>query len=517
MRCNSCGVDNPPEARFCFECGKNIISKSPLSPSNEDKVLHCSKCGVSNPRNMSFCFECGTPLTQVQTLQSNICPTCGIPVDSTNYYCPNCGQSVGIQPSIGAKKSEVISGVETKQICPSCGQKTSGDYCTSCGFHLKDRDSPVEWWYCARDSAIMQEINTTTQFLISRENTDKAIAQALAEKSFPEHFRSSIKSLTNQVFIHDSKSKFCSITQVKCPVCGQTSYASINQKPTDLQTRGLAAQYLSGSAILRNGIFYLKTYRGFLVITFVAILLDILLDLLGFGVMSFLDPISSTIGGSGIGVNLSLELLITNLVMSFLITSFIQSWYLASLAQLRRSASQSFNLFESLQESVKKLPKVIVLQLLMLSVSLSSLFGITFLGAGSILSMTDTYNSMAILTSMLLILILLLLVAIMTFVFNALFTYILPAYFFEPDGGVTNSIKRTYRFSRRYFWTTVGMIIVFSFLSGLSTYLTIPSILFLSVPIIPTLLTSLVTRFVEAFRTVSFAWAYDEFKEELRV
>ncbi|MHA1542906.1 MAG: double zinc ribbon domain-containing protein, partial [Candidatus Hodarchaeales archaeon] len=512
MRCTNCGADNPPEARFCFECGKEVLNKSSLSPSKEEEVLHCSKCGVSNPRNMSFCFECGTPLTQVQKVESNICPTCGIPVDSTNYYCPNCGQSVGIQPAIGAKKSDIISSVETKQICPSCGQKTSGDYCTSCGFHLKDRDNPVEWWYCARDSAIMQEIDPSTQFLISKENTDKAIAQALTEKNFPEHFRSSIKSLTNQVFAHDSKFKFCSITQVKCPVCGQTSYASINQKPTDLQTRGLAAHYLSGSTILRNGIFYLKNYKGFLIITLVAILLDILLDLMGFGVMSFLDPLSSTIGVPGISEYLSIELLLINLIMSFLITSFIQSWYLASLHQLRTSASQSFNLIESLQEGVKKLPKVIVLQLLILIISFSSLIGITVLGAGSILSLTDTYNSTAILTSMLLILVLLLLVAVMTFVVNALFTYILPAYFFEPDGGVTNSIKRTYRFSRKYFWTTVGMIIVFSFLSGLSTYLTIPSLLFLSVPIIPTLLTSLASRLVEAFRTIAFAWAYDEFK-----
>ena len=517
MRCNNCGAHNPPEARFCFECGKEILRKSALSPSKEEEGLHCSKCGVSNPKNMSFCFECGTPLTQDHKVESSICPTCGIPVDSTTYFCPNCGQSVGIQPAIGAKKSKIISSVETKQICPSCGQKTSGDYCTSCGFHLKDRDNPVEWWYCARDSVIMQEIDPSTQFLLSKENTDKAIAQALTEKKFPEHYRSSIKSLTNQVFAHDSKSKFCSITQVKCPVCGQTSYASINQKPTGLQTRGLAAHYLSGSTILRNGIFYLKNYKGFLVITLVAILLDVLLDLIGFGAMSFLDPLSSTIGIPGISGNLSWELLLTNLVMSFLITSFIQSWYLASFHQLRRNASQSFNLIESLQEGVKKLPKVIALQLLILIVSISSLIGVTVLGAGSILSLTDIGSTTSVLTVMLVIMVLLLLSAVMSFVINALLTYILPAYFFEPDGGVTNSIKRSYRFSRRYFWTTVGMIIVFSFLSSLSSYLAIPSILFLNVSIIFTLLTSLVSRLVEAFRTIAFAWAYDEFKEELRV
>ncbi|MHA2028247.1 MAG: double zinc ribbon domain-containing protein [Candidatus Kariarchaeaceae archaeon] len=516
MRCNNCGADNPPEARFCFECGKEIFSKSSISPSKEESVLHCSKCGVSNPKNMSFCFECGTPLAREQEVESNICPTCGIPVDSTAYNCPNCGQSVGIKPAIGAKKSVIISSDETKQICPSCGQKTSGDYCKSCGFHLKDRDNPVEWWYCARDSAIMQEIDPSTQFLISKENTDKAIASALTEKNFPEHFRSSIKSLTNQVFAHDSKSKFCSVTQVKCPVCGQTSYASINQKPTGLQTSGLAAHYLSGSTILRNGIFYLKNYKGFLVITLVAILLDILLDLMGFGVTSFLDPLSSTFT-PGIGESLPIELLLANLIMSFLITSFIQSWYLASFHQLRKNASQSFNLIESLQEGIKKLPIVIALQVLILFISLSSIIVVTVLGAGSILSFTDFENTTSILTIMLLMLVLLLLSAVISFVISTLLTYMLPAYFFEPDAGVTNSIKRSYRFSRRYFWTTVGMIIVFSFLSGISSYLAIPSILFLNIPIIPMLLTSIVSRLVEAFRTIAFAWAYDEFKEEIRI
>ena len=130
--------------------------------------------------------------------------------------------------------------------------------------------------------------------------------------------------------------------------------------------------------------------------------------------------------------------------------------------------------------------------------------------------MTDTYNPTAILTSMLLILVLLVVVAVMTFVLNTLFTYILPAYFFESDGGVTNSIKRTYRFSRRYFWTTVGMIIVFSFFTGIGTYITIPAILLMSGPLIPVLITSIFGRLVEAFRTIAFGWAYDEFKEEIR-
>ena len=516
MRCNNCGADNPAEARFCYECGKDNLSKPTLSPSKEE-VLYCSKCGVSNSANMNYCLECGNPLIKKQKIVSNICQTCGIPVDSSNYYCPNCGQTVGVKPAI-TSKSETISSVETKKLCPSCGQKTSSDFCPSCGFHLKDRDSPIDWWYCARDSAIMQEINASNQFLISRENTDKAIALALEEKRFPEHSRLSIKSLTTQVFAHDSKSKFCSIAEVVCPVCGQTSYASINQKPTGLQTRGLASHYLSGSAILRNGIFYLKNHKGFFVITLVAILLDIMIALLGFGATTtLLDPITSTIGDPGLLLSQTIELLLINLVISFFITSFIQSWYLASFRQLRRNASQSFDLVESLQEAIKKLPKVVVLQFFVFLISLTSVIGVTVLGAGLILSMTDAYNYTSLLSMMLLILVLILFVAVMSFILNALLTYILPAYFFEPDGGVTNSIKRTYKFSRRYFWTTVGMLIVFSFLSGISAYLAIPSILFINVPLIPILLTSTVGRLVEAFRTIAFGWAYDEFKEEIRV
>ena len=107
MRCNNCGADNPPEARFCFECGKEILGKSALSSSKEEDVIHCSKCGVSNPPNMNYCFECGTPLEKVQKIESNLCPTCGISVDTSTYNCPNCGQSIGVQPVSGVKKSEI--------------------------------------------------------------------------------------------------------------------------------------------------------------------------------------------------------------------------------------------------------------------------------------------------------------------------------------------------------------------------------------------------------------------------
>ena len=50
MRCPSCGFDNPPEMKFCGQCGTT------LSP-------RCSRCGFENPAGFAFCGQCGTPLT----------------------------------------------------------------------------------------------------------------------------------------------------------------------------------------------------------------------------------------------------------------------------------------------------------------------------------------------------------------------------------------------------------------------------------------------------------------------
>jgi Double zinc ribbon len=50
MRCPSCGFENPPEMKFCGQCGTT------LSP-------HCSRCGFENPAGFAFCGQCGTSLT----------------------------------------------------------------------------------------------------------------------------------------------------------------------------------------------------------------------------------------------------------------------------------------------------------------------------------------------------------------------------------------------------------------------------------------------------------------------
>ena len=46
MRCTRCQHENPPQAKFCLECGTRF-------------VLTCTKCGTELPAGAKFCLECG--------------------------------------------------------------------------------------------------------------------------------------------------------------------------------------------------------------------------------------------------------------------------------------------------------------------------------------------------------------------------------------------------------------------------------------------------------------------------
>src|SRR5919106_6869998 len=49
MKCTRCQHENPPQAKFCLECGARL-------------TLTCSRCGTELPPEAKFCLECGEPL-----------------------------------------------------------------------------------------------------------------------------------------------------------------------------------------------------------------------------------------------------------------------------------------------------------------------------------------------------------------------------------------------------------------------------------------------------------------------
>src|SRR5712692_6354067 len=49
MQCPACRHENPPQAKFCLECGARM-------------VLACAKCRAELPPTAKFCLECGEPV-----------------------------------------------------------------------------------------------------------------------------------------------------------------------------------------------------------------------------------------------------------------------------------------------------------------------------------------------------------------------------------------------------------------------------------------------------------------------
>ena len=50
MKCPRCQHENPPNAKFCLECGARL-------------ALACGSCGTELPALARFCLQCGQPVT----------------------------------------------------------------------------------------------------------------------------------------------------------------------------------------------------------------------------------------------------------------------------------------------------------------------------------------------------------------------------------------------------------------------------------------------------------------------
>ena len=72
MECELCGQDNPPEARFCSNCGTSLVARE--APS---AAIQCPQCGQDNPGETFFCTNCGADLTRMGEPPS---PTEGAPL-----------------------------------------------------------------------------------------------------------------------------------------------------------------------------------------------------------------------------------------------------------------------------------------------------------------------------------------------------------------------------------------------------------------------------------------------------
>src|SRR4051812_44589081 len=62
VKCSVCDTTNPPAARFCMECGKEL-------------GFHCFVCGWPAPRSSRYCGQCGVALAEESTCDRAMSPS----------------------------------------------------------------------------------------------------------------------------------------------------------------------------------------------------------------------------------------------------------------------------------------------------------------------------------------------------------------------------------------------------------------------------------------------------------
>ncbi|UCG04283.1 MAG: zinc ribbon domain-containing protein [Candidatus Heimdallarchaeota archaeon] len=520
MKCLKCGTANPDQAKFCFECGTTLPEPLKTDLAKTTTYKYCPKCSTSNPITGLFCFECGNPLEDISRPQPRLCPTCGISIDSSRLFCPNCSQSL-IEKPLDVKE-EQISTIETRTECPACGQLTTGDYCRSCGFNLLKRQQkrPLDWWYCDRDSAIMAEIDPNSQILVSRSSLDESLAQAIDNNILQHQDREKARSLALQLF-ESTNTKFEVLSQVRCPVCSQKSLAPTTKRPRQVGIRYTQEITLNVSSMLHNGMFYLRTYPKLLLIALCAIVVDVGVLLLGFGVISALstDSLLSFLGvpitGTSIpigGFTSTLNTLFVGTIASFTVNILVQCWYYTSLKEITNN--KPLEIGKSFKNSLRYFPRALGAQILILAAGIGFIIGLVlvFIIFAGIFFYDIGYQFVLLL--LLFLLIGILGVGVLAMLLNVLLSYVNMSIVFD-EGGIILGLKRSWRFARKFFWTTVGIIIIFSIGSYIVGYVQAFSYMFAYLAILPSLITALIytilTRLIEAYKSLSMGWGYQAF------
>ena len=453
IQCPKCGRDNPSQAKFCFNCGDNLEQTKDFITFSPTLSKHCQQCGEDNPENALFCYSCGIELKkQIKTSpKSKICPTCGITVNYSTSFCPNCNQLLGEETVVSEPK---ISSIQQKageiRECPACGLEVKGDYCHNCGYHLLEtqKRSSHNWWYCQRDSAIMAEVDQNQQIPVSRESVDESLAKAIDSRILQPHDREKAKILALQILDEGIVNNFTVITKVKCPVCGSYSYAPVTKRPRKVSGYGTYKQLtLNAGNILRNGIFFLRNYPVLLVIALGAIIIDIITYMSGLGAYSLINTDSlmseSTIyTGEGVtGLSLfssdpmnTLLMFGIGMIITIIITTFTQCWYLTSLQVIRQNKNNALNLVESLISSFRYLPRAFIVQTIIIVITTGT--SILLLIGTDIIITSDIYEHEvgSFLFWILLLLVLSMLLLGLSFILSIFFAYVLGSIVFNEAG-----------------------------------------------------------------------------------
>jgi len=95
IKCQSCGMDNPEDSKFCTGCG---AATAPPAPAGG---LTCAGCGAAVPEDSKFCVACGQPVGAPRSAPAAHCTNCGAKLEPGSEFCAGCGVQVAPQPPTG--------------------------------------------------------------------------------------------------------------------------------------------------------------------------------------------------------------------------------------------------------------------------------------------------------------------------------------------------------------------------------------------------------------------------------
>jgi predicted RNA-binding Zn-ribbon protein involved in translation (DUF1610 family) len=80
----------------------------------------CNTCGINNDEENKYCINCGEELTAMEITSLNTCPNCGEANDKTNKFCVSCGfqliqKSEIIKNTLQPKKMEIHGFAKSKK------------------------------------------------------------------------------------------------------------------------------------------------------------------------------------------------------------------------------------------------------------------------------------------------------------------------------------------------------------------------------------------------------------------
>lgn len=100
VKCQSCGLDNPEDSKFCTGCGAAMAPPAPAGG------LACASCGAAVPADSKFCIECGQPVGAPRSGPSAHCTNCGAKLEPGSEFCAGCGVQVAPVPGGAPPASE---------------------------------------------------------------------------------------------------------------------------------------------------------------------------------------------------------------------------------------------------------------------------------------------------------------------------------------------------------------------------------------------------------------------------